>query len=203
MTSALHKRYLKEMEDYAEYYRVPIIQKDSIDYLKKFLKRHEIKSVLEIGTGIGYTTINMALDSGKMAITSIENDEKLYLEAIKNIKKFFFEDKITLIFNDPLNVRFDKTFDVIFIDAAKGQYMNYFNHFQQYLKDDGVIISDNIDFRLLKKKKNKSQDEKETKIINKIKDYVSFLEEQPKYISQFVEVGDGLVITKKQLDNDN
>ncbi|MDD3821451.1 MAG: class I SAM-dependent methyltransferase [Bacilli bacterium] len=203
MTSALHKRYLKEMEDYAEYYRVPIIQKDSIDYLKKFLKRHEIKSVLEIGTGIGYTTINMALDSGKMAITSIENDEKLYLEAIKNIKKFFFEDKITLIFNDPLNVRFDKTFDVIFIDAAKGQYMNYFNHFQQYLKDDGVIISDNIDFRLLKQKKNKSQDEKETKIINKIKDYVSFLEEQPKYISQFVEVGDGLVITKKQLDNDN
>ncbi|MFA5458953.1 MAG: O-methyltransferase [Bacilli bacterium] len=199
MTSALHKRYLKEMEDYAEYYRVPIIQKDSIDYLKKFLKRHEIKSVLEIGTGIGYTTINMALDSGKMAITSIENDEKLYLEAIKNIKKFFFEDKITLIFNDPLNVRFDKTFDVIFIDAAKGQYMNYFNHFQQYLKDDGVIISDNIDFRLLKKKKNKQPDEIETKI----KDYVSFLEEQPKYISQFVEVGDGLVITKKQLDNDN
>ena len=71
----------------------------------------------------------MALVRDDVHVTTIERDETRYLEALKNIKKCHLEDRITLIFNDALNVELEDNYDLIFIDAAKGKNKEFFNHF--------------------------------------------------------------------------
>lgn len=200
MANILHKKYFEELKKYAEYYSIPIIVDDSIEYIKDYIKRNNVKSILEIGTAIGYSAIHMALVDEKIRVVSIERDEKRYLEAIKNVKKFFLENRITLIFNDALNVEFEEKFDLIFIDAAKGQYINFFNHFKKYLKDDGTIITDNIEFHGLINNVDKIEGNGLKGIVTKIKNYIEFLDNNEEYETKYIKVGDGLAVTKKRRD---
>jgi len=198
MANILHKKYFEELKKYAEFYSIPIIADGGLEYLKDYIKHNNVKSILEIGTAIGYSAINMALVDEKIKVVSIEKDEKRYLEAIKNIKKFFLENRIILIFNDAINVELDEKYDLIFIDAAKGQYINHFNHFKKYLKKDGAIITDNIKFHGLVD----SEDEIESKglkgIVTKIRNYIEFLNENEEYETKYIKTGDGLAVTKKR-----
>ena len=110
-----NKVLLKEIEKYAKENKVPIMQKDGIKFLTNYVQEQGVKSILEVGTAIGYSAICMALVDPKIKITTIERDEERYLEAIKNIKNFGLENRITLIFNDAFNVQIDKKFDLIFL----------------------------------------------------------------------------------------
>ena len=76
-----------EMEEYANEHNVPIIEKDSIAFIMKFIKANDLKTVLEIGTAIGYSAILMAQATEDVVVTTIERDETRYMEALKNIKK--------------------------------------------------------------------------------------------------------------------
>ena len=105
---------IKEIKEYALENNVPIMQDSGIDFLTTFIIKKQIKNVLEIGTAIGYSAIMMALTSNDIHITTIERDETRYMEALKNIKKFNLEDRITLIFNDALNVKLDDDFEWIY-----------------------------------------------------------------------------------------
>ena len=110
-----NKVLLKEIEKYAKENKVPIMQKDGIKFLTNYVQEQGVKSILEVGTAIGYSAICMALVDPKIKITTIERDEERYLDAIKNIKNFGLENRITLIFNDAFNVQIDKKFDLIFL----------------------------------------------------------------------------------------
>ena len=120
---------IKDLKKYAVENNVPIMQDDGIDFLTKFIIKNQINSVLEIGTAIGYSAIMMALANPKLKITTIERDQTRYLEAVKNVKAAGLEDRITLIFKDALDVIIDDKFDLIFIDAAKGQNINFFEKY--------------------------------------------------------------------------
>jgi len=198
--TALHSKYLNELKVYAEVYSIPIIQSDSIKYIKKYIKENNIKSILEIGTAIGYSSICMALVDNNINVVSIEKDEKRYLQAIKNIKKFFLEDRITLIYNDALDVKLVQKFDLIFIDAAKGKYINFFNHFRKLLKDDGTIITDNISFHGLVESDEEIENKNLKGLVEKIRNYIDFLKTTNEYITEFIDIGDGLAITKKRVE---
>ena len=95
---------IKELKEYAIEENIPIMQDDGIEFLTNFIIKKQLKNILEIGTAIGYSAIMMAKTSNDIHITTIERDETRYMEALKNIKKFNLEDRITLIFNDALNV---------------------------------------------------------------------------------------------------
>ena len=140
------KLLIKEIEKYAKDEKVPIMQKAGINFLTDYIRMHNVKKILEVGTAIGYSAICMALVDPNIKVTTIERDEKRYLEAIKNIKRFGLENRITLLFNDALNVEIDGKYDLIFFDAAKAQNINFFNHFESNLDNNGVIITDNIFF---------------------------------------------------------
>ena len=79
---------IKEMKEYAEDNNVPIITDEGINYIRNYIKENKIKRILEVGAAIGYSSILMALTDEEITITTIERDEKRYLEAVKNIKKF-------------------------------------------------------------------------------------------------------------------
>lgn len=194
----MYDNYIKQIVDYAERNNVPIMTEGGIDYLTKYIQKNNIVKILEIGTAIGYSAIRMCSVRDDIVITTIERDEKRYLEALKNIKNLKLEDRINLIFNDALDVSLDEEFDLIFIDAAKAQNERFFEKFKSNLKSDGTIITDNMNFHGLV---NKDPDEIESRnlrqLVRKIKDYKDFLINNKEFTTEFIDIGDGIAVSKK------
>ena len=190
---------IKEIKDYATLNNVPIMQDAGIDFLTTFILKKQIKNVLEIGTAIGYSAIMMAKTKEDIHITTIERDETRYMEALKNIKKFNLEDRITLIFNDALNVKIEGDFDLIFIDAAKGKNKDFFEHFESNLSMNGYVITDNMLFHGYVEMDEAEIPSKNIQgIVRKIKDYTYFLENHMLYKTTIYKIGDGIAVTERR-----
>lgn len=190
---------IREIKKYAIENNVPIMIDDGIDFLTDFIQKHQITSVLEIGTAIGYSAIMMALSNPKLKITTIERDKDRYLEAVKNVKKLGLEDRVTLIFKDALDVQLEDSFDFIFIDAAKGQSINFFEKFERNLKKHGFIMTDNMQFHgLVEKAEEEIESRNLRALLRKIRAYIEFLKENTNYITTFYEVGDGIAVAEKR-----
>ena len=190
---------IKEIKQYAINNKVPIMQDDGIDFLTTFIIKHQCINILEVGTAIGYSAIMMALANPKVKITSIERDEKRYLEAIKNIKKFGLEKRITLIFNDAMNVHLENEFDLVFLDAAKSQNIKFFELFSKNIVPNGYIITDNMYFHGLVEKNEKEIVSRNVRgIVRKLKEYISFLKENEQYKTEIFRIGDGIAVSQKK-----
>lgn len=197
MDASIYEK-VKKMKEYALKYNVPIMLDDGIDFLTTFLIKHQISSVLELGTAIGYSAIMMALVCPKLKITSIERDRERYLEAVKNVKEFGLEDRITLIFSDAIDVQLEEKFDLIFLDAAKGQNINFFKHFEHNLNHHGFFLTDNMSFHgLVEKDESEISSKNLRALIRKIKNYITFLQDNPHYHTSFYSTGDGIAVSEK------
>ena len=194
----MYNDVIKEMEKYAEEESVPIMQKRSMTFLCKFIKKNNIKKILEIGTAIGYSAINMALTDDDVEVVSIERDNDKYIEAIKNIKKCNLDKRVSLILGDALNIELQGKYDMILIDAAKGQYLNFFNKYKDNLVDDGFIVSDNIEFHGYVENYEKIENRNLRQLVGKLIKYIDFLKNNEEYETKFYKVGDGLSITYKK-----
>lgn len=189
---------IKMMKEYAIQNNVPIMMEEGINFLTNFMIKQQIRNILEVGTAIGYSAILMALTNPNVKVTSIERDHERYLEAVKNVKKFGLEGRITLIYNDASLVELEDKFDLVFIDAAKGKNMLFFKKFSKNLNAKGFIITDNINFHGYV-----NMDESEIKtrnlrgLVRKIKDYIKFLKENTEYKTEFYDVGDGIAVSTK------
>ena len=190
---------IREIKKYALDNKVPIMVDEGIDFLTTFIIKNQITNILEIGSAIGYSAIMMALANPNVKITTIERDHERYLEAVKNVKKLGLKDRITLIFNDALETTIEGKFDLIFIDAAKGQNIRFFEKFEPNLTDHGVIITDNIDFHGLVQKDVESIQSRNLRgLIRKIREYIDYLKNNPKYDVEFLKVGDGIAVARKK-----
>lgn len=190
---------LDKIEEYAEENNVPIMTKEGITFLTNYIKKHNIKRILEIGAAIGYSSIMMALVDEEIEITTIERDEKRYLEAVKNIKKFHLENRINLIYKDAFDVNLSDKYDLLFIDAAKAQNIKFFEKFSQNLNPKGTIITDNMNFHgLVDKELEDIKSRNLRALVRKLKDYTNFLKENKKYETEFLDIGDGIAISRPQ-----
>ena len=190
---------IKEMKEYALNNNVPIMQDEGIEFLTNFIVKHNISSVLEVGTAIGYSAIMMALTNPKLKVVTIERDEERYMEAVKNVKKFGLEDRITLLFKDALDVVLHDKFDLIFLDGAKGQNINFFEHFEKNLDKDGYVITDNIEFHgYVEKDESEIKSRNLKSLVKKIKQYINYLKDNPNYVTTFYKKGDGISVTKRK-----
>ena len=188
-----------KIRDEARSRNIPIMQDDGIEFLTSFIEKKQIKNILEIGTAVGYSAIMMAKVNKDIHIVTIERDEERYLEALKNIKQFHLENRITLMFNDALNIELDDQFDLIFIDAAKGKNKEFFNHFEKNLKNTGYIITDNMGFHGYVEMNEEELPSKNIRnIVRKIKDYIYFLENNMVYKTIIYKIGDGIAITERR-----
>ena len=188
---------LEEIREYAEENNVPIMTEDGIKFLTNYIKKHNIKKILEIGAAIGYSAIMMALVDEELEITTNERDEKRYLEAVKNIKKFKLEERINLIYKDAFDVKLDDKYDLLFIDAAKAQNIKFFEMFSKNLNPKGTIITDNMNFHgLVDKELEEIKSRNLRALVRKLKDYAVFLQENKKYETDFLDIGDGIAISR-------
>lgn len=194
------KQAIIEIEEYANEHNVPIIDKCSIAFIMKYIRSKGIKNVLEIGSSIGYSAILMATalkDGGR--ITTIEKASERYLECLNNVKKCNMEEKINVVFQDALEVNLSDTeYDLIFIDAAKGQYIKYFDKFKFFLAKGGTIITDNLKFHGLVGAKSKINSENLKNLVHKIEEYIEYLKGQDDFETKFYDVGDGLGVSIKK-----
>ena len=189
---------IKEIEKYAEENNVPIMQKDGIEFLTKYIKENNIKNILEIGSAIGYSSIMMALVDNDIKVTTIERDEERYNLAVKNISEFNLNDRINIILGDALDTNIEGTYDLIFIDAAKSQYIKFFEKYELNLKQGGVIVTDNLSFHGLVEDESKTTNRNTKQLFRKIRKYIEYLKENKNYKTVFYKLGDGIAISIKK-----
>lgn len=189
---------LEEIEKYALENNIPIMQKDGIEFLTDYIRKNNIKRILEIGTAIGYSAIKMALVDDNIFVTTIEKDKERYDIAIDNINKFYLNDRINVILGDALNVDIFDKYDLIFIDAAKSQYIKFFERFDKNLNNGGVIVSDNLSFHGLVEDDTKTNNRNTKQLVRKIRKYIDYLKNNENYITEFYKLGDGVAISIKK-----
>lgn len=191
---------ISEIKKYALDNKVPIMVDESIDFLTSYIIKKKVRTILEIGTAIGYSAIMMALTNPNVTVVSIEKDRDRYLEAVKNVKKLNLQDRITLMYKDALDVKLKEKFDLILIDAAKSKNLDFFNHFEKNLSPKGAIITDNLSFHgYVKKDLSEIENRNLRALVKKIRNYIMFLDDNIKYKTIFYDIGDGLSVTEKRI----
>ncbi len=189
---------LDELEKFAKKNHIPIMQKEGINFLTDYIKKNNIKDILEIGSAIGYSAIKMALVCDDINITTIEKDRNMFNLAIENIKNFNLENRINIILNDALEIDLKNKYDLIFIDAAKSQYIKFFEKFNKNLKRGGTVISDNLSFHGLVEDDSKTKNRNTKQLVKKIRKYIEFLRNNENYITTFYTLGDGIAVSIKK-----
>ena len=194
--------YLDEIEKYAIETFVPIIRKDMQAYLRYMMKSIRPMKILEVGTAIGFSALLMSEYAPKGChITTIENYEPRIPIALKNIKDNNKKDAITLLEGDALKIlpTLNDEYDLIFMDAAKGQYINYLPDLIRLLKDGGTLISDNVlqDGDIIESKyaivrRNRT-------IHNRMREYLYELKHNDKLTTAILPVGDGITVSVKNV----
>ena len=188
---------LSLIEEYAKETYVPIMLKDGIEYLCNYIKENNIKNILEVGSAIGYSAIMMALVSEDITITTIEKDEDRYNMAVNNIHKFNLDKRINIILGDAKEVELTDKYDLIFIDASKGNNIYFFEKFTNNLAQDGVIITDNLSFHGRVEDASLITSKNQFGIVKKIKTFIEYLDNNKEFTTTYVSVGDKIAISKK------
>ena len=187
-----------EMEKYAHENFVPIIRKEMESFLRVMVEIKKPKRILEVGTAIGYSAIMMAsVMPDDCTITTIENYEKRIPIARANIEKAGMNDRIRLIEGDAMEVipGLEEKFDFVFMDAAKGQYINFLPHVMKKLQPEAVMISDNvlqegdiIESRFGIERRNRT-------IHSRMREYLYQLKNMEEFHTTIVPIGDGITVS--------
>ena len=194
------KDFLVEIEEYADKNHIPIVQPEVAQLMKVLLKSNRPKNILEIGTAIGYSALMMCdtLD-GNCNITTIERRDDMVKLAEDFILKSTYQDNIEIIHgdaNDILNNIVDK-FDMIFMDAAKGQYIEFFNKSIDLLNPRGIILADNVLFRGMV-----ASDElvirRKITIVKRLRKFLKYINEVEGFVSAVIPIGDGVALIYRE-----
>ncbi|WP_033828339.1 O-methyltransferase [Bacillus andreraoultii] len=194
------KPLYRQIEQYASERNVPIMDRYSMETVLQILRIYQPKTILEIGSAIGYSALRMADETGAKVVT-IERDEERFVQAEQNIARDHKEDQIVLIKGDAFEVvtqvRAYAPFDCIFIDAAKGQYQKFFELYTPFSNDRSLIITDNVLFKGYVYRDD-GENKRLQKLGKKIDRYNDWLVHHPDYQTIILPVGDGIAISLKK-----
>jgi len=194
----LEKEPALSLRAYGEENRIPIIPVDTTNMLKTLMVMHKPERILEIGTAIGYSAIVMASFPWVKEIITLERNEEMIEQAKKNFRETGTEDRIKMIEGDAIESisTLNGEFDMIFIDAAKGHYMDFLKDSAGMLKVGGLFVCDNVLFRGMLADRSKFKRRKVT-IVKRLKKFLTFISTCPELQTSILNVGDGLSISIK------
>ena len=179
---------------------VPVIKDEGLAFLLNYIREHECKTILELGTAVGYSAIQMASLAKDIFIDTIEKNEEMYKQALVNIKNAGLEKQIEVHFLPIEEFETDKKYDLIFVDAAKAQYGRYLEKFLDNLKDEGAMIFDNMVFHGLVYEPENIASRSLRSLVKKIVKFREMVHNDKRFdIMEFDNIGDGiLVLTRRE-----
>ncbi len=190
--------FLEELEQKAKNDFVPVIRKEMQSFLKVLLSLKRPARILEVGTAVGFSALLMCeYNPVPCHITTIENYEKRIPLALENFKKAGREDRITLLAGDAADILKDLEgpFDLIFMDAAKGQYLHFLPDVVRLMAPGSVLISDNvlqdgdiIESRFLVERRNRT-------IHKRMREYLYQLKHRDDLVTSVLPLGDGVTVS--------
>ncbi|NLX63098.1 MAG: O-methyltransferase [Tissierellia bacterium] len=195
-----HEGILKELEVYALENHVPIVEREVAQLLKVLLKIYKPKRILEIGTAIGYSAILMASSTeDSCTIETIERRLDMVDLAKENIKKAKYDHRIRIHYGEAESILKDleDKYDFIFLDAAKGQYLDFFNDCVKLLNIGGIIVSDNVLYKGMVASDKLVVRRKKT-IVKRLRQYLKYINELENFETCVIPIGDGVSITYRE-----
>ena len=191
---------LKDIQREALESYVPIIRPETVNLLQLLIKMNQPKTILEVGAAVGFSANLMAEAAGDdVRITTIENYEPRIPIANANFKRTGRDNQITLLEGDAMEIlpTLDGPFDFIFMDAAKGQYINFWPEIKRLIRDGGVVVTDNvlqdgdiIESRFAITRRNRT-------IHKRMRDYLYALTHDEDFSTTILPLGDGVSISVK------
>lgn len=193
--------YLQSIEEYADEIHAPVMRKQTAQILRFFISDHNIKSVLEIGTAIGYSALCMAEYNKNVHIDTIEKVPARIKDAGNNLRKYDAERRINLIEGDAREVlcslvKQGKKYDLIFLDAAKAQYMVYLQYIIELLDQGAYLITDNVlqEGEILESRY--SVNRRDRTIHSRMREFLKEINNKEKWNTIILPVGDGVAVSK-------
>ena len=188
---------LKIVKEKALENHIPIIMDDTLEKIEEILKEEKPKRILEIGTAVGYSATMFAKYTDEdCIIDTIEIDEERAKEAKENIEKIGVGSRISVIVGNAVDIlpTISQEYDIVFIDAAKGKYPVFLENAIRLIKNDGLILADNILYKgYVMSDYNKH---KQRTAVRHLREYIQEITENEKLESEILEIGDGLAITR-------
>ena len=187
-----------DLKEYGKNHKVPISLDDTLDFLIKTINDSNSKYILEIGTAIGYSSIAMAENTACIRIDSVEIDQSRYLLAKDNVAKHNLLNRISLYNGDALEYikNTNKTYDFIYLDGPKGQYINYLPHLIKILKINGIIFADNLYFHGMVTGSIPVSKGCRA-MIKGLHRYIDEINSNPNLDTKIYDIGDGIGISKR------
>ncbi len=192
--------FLEEVYKEAVSSFVPVIRKETQSFLKTILKIKKPSRILEVGTAIGFSAMLMAQNTGaECRITTIENYAKRIPTARENFRKYGFADRIELIEGDAAEIlkTLDGPFDLIFMDAAKGQYIYYLDDVKRLLEKGGILISDNVLQGGEVLESHYIVERRDRTIHKRMREYLYALKHDEQLETSVIPLGDGVTLSVK------
>ncbi|KXG76768.1 O-methyltransferase [Thermotalea metallivorans] len=189
---------LAEMENFAALHHIPIVHREVAKLLEVITKINHTKAVLEVGTAIGYSSIIMcnAMEDGR--VLTIEKRKDMVEKARDYIQKAGLEERIDILHGNAEEIlpQLHRKFDLIFLDAAKGQYMEFLSSCIHLLEEEGVLISDNVLYKGMVASNAYVIRRKKT-IVKRMRTYLDHIMHHPSLTSCLLPIGDGVAISYK------
>lgn len=179
--------------------KTPIMTEEGINFLIQLIKVSNTLEVLEIGSAIGYSSIMMTTFTDCNVLT-LERDSKSYLLAKENIQKANLDSRIKIVNTDALEYELTEDYrcDLLFIDAAKSQYIKFLEKYEKHLNPNGIIICDNLLFHGLVEHKELIESRNKKQLVRKINYFNEYLIDNVKYDTYIYEIGDGISVSIKK-----
>lgn len=191
---------IETLREYAEQNVVPIVDRLSLEMIKQLIRIHRAKNILEIGTAIGYSSMQFASVSNDIHITTIERDEEMIAQAKSNFETYGYSSQIRLIEGNALeqyNEVNDKQYDIIFIDAAKAQSKKFFEYYTPLLRNGGLVITDNVLYHGFVSNIDIVRSRNVKQMVKKVQKFNDWLISLENYSTNFINMDDGLAISIK------
>ena len=193
---------LVELEKEAIEKNIPIMQKAGLAFMVDIFKQYNCSNCLEIGSAIGYSALMLVTNIDDFKVETIELDQQRYLEAVKNINDYGMNDKIIIHHDDALTFQTDKLqfapYDCLFIDAAKAQYQKFFEKYVPFVKKNGIIIVDNLDFHGMIFDIDHIKNRNTRQLVKKIKRFKDWIFQHDAYDVEYYAVGDGICVIRRK-----
>ena len=189
---------LKSLREYAEKNDIPIIKPDAEMLIKNLVEKYKPQKILEIGTAIGYSAyVMLSCGSNTSKIYTIEIDEQRFFMAKQNLKELKVSDRAVCYLGDAKEILQNITgsYDMIFVDGPKGQYIHFLPYLLKVLNIGGLLVCDNVLYRGLVDGKVKMRRKSLTMITN-LREFIENISTDKRLETEIFDIGDGVSVSR-------